>query len=72
MKHASQFLFLIVGHLDIRVSCRRRGSSGRWCFNLFGDHGLQINIYFLVFEDTEVPLGGYSRLVRAFRTENTY
>ena len=72
MKCASQFTSLIVSHLYISVSRRGWGSGGRWCFDLFGDHRLQINIYFLVFEDAEVPLGGDSRLVRAFWTENTY
>ena len=70
--HASLFISLIVSHLDINVSRRWRGSSDRWRFNLFGDHGLQVNVNFLVFEDPEAALGGDPRFVRACWTENTY
>jgi len=72
MKYASQLISLIFGHLDVGISRRGWGSGGRWCFDLFGNHRLQVNVYLLVFEDTEVPLGGDSRLVRAFWTKNTY
>jgi hypothetical protein len=70
--HTSQLVSLIVSHLDINISRRGRRSSDRRCFNLFGDHGLQVNVDFLVFEDTETALDGDSRLVRACWTENTY
>ena len=53
MKHASQLNSLIVSHLDVSVSRRGWGSGGRWCFDLFGDHGLQVDVYFLVFEDAK-------------------
>jgi hypothetical protein len=58
--------------LDINVSRCGWGSSDWRCFNLFGDHGLQVNIDSLVFKDTEISLSRNSRFMRAFRTKNTY
>lgn len=72
IKHTSQLISLIVDHLDINISRSGWRSSDRWCFDLFGYHGLQINIDFLVFENTKTALGGDSCLVCAFWTKNTY
>jgi hypothetical protein len=58
--------------LDINVSRSGWGSRDWWCFDLFGYHGLQVNIDVLVFEDAEIPLGGDSRLVCACWTKNAY
>jgi len=72
IKHASQLVSLVVSHLDINVSRRGRGSSDWWCFDLFRDHGLQVNVDSLVLVDTETPLGGDSRLVHSCWAKNTY
>lgn len=72
IEHTSQFISLIVSHLDINISRSGWGSSDRWCLNLFGYHGFQVNIDRLVFKNAETALSGNSRLVCACWTKNTY
>jgi len=72
IKHASQLISLVVGHLDINISRRGRGSGDWRCFDLFRDHGLQVNVDFLVLVDTETSLGGDSHLVHSCWTKNAY
>jgi hypothetical protein len=63
---------LIIAHLNIIISRSGWGYGDCWCFHLFGHHGLQVNINFVVLEDTEIALGSDPRLVRAFWTKDTY
>jgi len=58
--------------LDISISCSGWGSGDRWCFDLLWYHGLQININFLVLEDTEIALGRDSCLMHSRWAKDTY
>jgi len=58
--------------LDVNISRSGWGSGDWWCFNLFGYHGLQVNVDVVVFENTEIALDEDSRLVYACWTKNTY
>ena len=70
--HTSQLISLIVGHLDINVPRSGRRSSDWRRFDLFRDHGLQVNIDVFVFENPETALGGDSRLVCTCWTKDAY
>ena len=72
IEHTSQLISSIISHLDIIISRSGWGSSDWWCFDLLGNHRLQVNVDPLVLEDAETALGGNTRLVHACRTKNTY